>query len=109
MSEVTKIWFDKKGVGHAFDDEYSVTIHHGTAEEMERTARFLKYRAFWRSVAEESEKDDYYLVTIAGWYIGCREPVVAVAEYENGEWSEGEAALAWAPLPEPYEGKGKVC
>ena len=37
MSEETKIWFDKEGVGHAFDDEYSVTIHHNTAEEMERT------------------------------------------------------------------------
>lgn len=107
MSEVTKIWFDKKGVGHAFDDEYSVTIHHDTAEEMERTARFLKYRAFWRLVAEAPEKDGYYLVTAVGRYTGG--PIVAISEYENGGWSEGEAVLAWAPLPEPYEGKGKVC
>ena len=107
MSEVTKIWFDEEGVGHA--DEHSVTIHCDTAEEMERTIQFLKHRAFWRPAAEAPEKDGYYLVTVAGWYIGCEEPFVAVAEYENGEWSEGEAVLAWAPLPEPYGGMREVC
>ncbi len=109
MNKEMKIWFDKKDVGHAFDDEYSVTIHHDTAEEMERTVQFLKHRAFWRPAAEAPEKDDFYLATVAGWYIGCREPFVVIVEYENGEWSEGEAVLAWAPLPEPYEGKREVC
>lgn len=53
-------------MGHAFDDEYSVTIHHNTAEEMKRTAQFLKHRAFWHPAAEAPEKDGYYLATVAG-------------------------------------------
>ena len=110
MSGGTKIWFDKEGVGHAFDDEYSVTIHHNTAEEMERTAQFLRHRAFWHPAAEAPEKDGRYLVTVAGWYIGCREPFVVIYEYRDGEWDIGEeAVLAWAPLPEPYGGMRKVC
>lgn len=107
MKDETKIWFDRKGKGHVFDDEYSVTIHHDTEEEMNRTVEFLKHRAFWTPAAEAPKKDGRYLVTMAGWIIDCREPFVEMAEYQDGEWSlEEEAILAWAPLPEPC-GRGR--
>ncbi len=97
-------YFDKDGVAHAIEDDYTVTLHHDTEELMKATMQFLKDRAFWRPVKEQPPKDDFYLVTMKGSFIGCREDFITVIAYKDGDWEEEEdAIIAWAKLPEVYK------
>lgn len=97
-----EIWFTNEEEDFMKDDSNDVIFCNDTVEEKERLLKFLKHRAFWIPAEEPPKRDGRYLVTMAGWIIGCREPSVEMAEYSDGEWSlEEEAILAWAQLPEP--------
>ena len=57
----------------------------------------------WISVEERlPEKDDYYIATLDGCLVEQDNPFVGLAEFENGKWEDGDAVIAWRPLPEPY-------
>lgn len=48
------------------------------------------------------EEDGFYIATMNGKIVGQEEPFVGLAEFEDGNWVDGDDVIAWRPLPEPY-------
>ena len=48
------------------------------------------------------EEDGFYIATMDGKIVGQEEPFVGLAEFEDGNWVDGDDVIAWRPLPEPY-------
>ena len=48
------------------------------------------------------EEDGFYIATMDGEIVGQEEPFVGLAEFEDGNWVDGDDVIAWRPLPEPY-------
>lgn len=64
----------------------------------------------WIPVSERlPEEDGFYLATCDGEICGEDEPIVSMAEFENGKWADDEddyqCVLAWMPLPSSYQGE----
>lgn len=47
-------------------------------------------------------EDGFYVATMSGALVDQEEPFVGLAEFEDGEWVDGDDVIAWCPLPEPY-------
>lgn len=57
----------------------------------------------WISVEDRlPEEDGFYIATMDGKIVGQEEPFVGLAEFEDGNWVDGDDVIAWRPLPEPY-------
>ena len=56
----------------------------------------------WIPAKEKPTEDGFYIATMSGELVGQEEPFVGLAEFEDGEWVDGDDVIAWCPLPEPY-------
>ena len=56
----------------------------------------------WIPAKEKPAEDGFYVATMSGALADQEEPFVGLAEFEDGEWVDGDDVIAWRPLPEPY-------
>ena len=56
----------------------------------------------WISAKKKPEEDAFYVATMSGILADQEEPFVGLAEFEGGEWVDGNDVIVWRPLPEPY-------
>ena len=56
----------------------------------------------WISAKKKPEEDGFYVATMSGILANQKEPFVGLAEFEDGEWVDGNDVIVWRPLPEPY-------
>mgnify|MGYP005780736873 FL=1 len=57
----------------------------------------------WIPAEEKPAEDGFYVATMSGALVDQEEPFVGLAEFEDGEWVDGDdVIIAWRPLPEPY-------
>ena len=56
----------------------------------------------WISAKKKPEEDAFYVATMSGILVDQEEPFVGLAEFEDGEWVDGNDVIVWRPLPEPY-------
>lgn len=56
----------------------------------------------WIPAEEKPSEDGFYVATMSGALVDQEEPFVVLAEFEDGEWVDGDDVVAWRPLPEPY-------
>lgn len=59
----------------------------------------------WIPSKEKPAEDGFYAATMSGAIVDQEEPFVGLAEFEDGEWVDGDDVVAWRPLPEPYKPK----
>ena len=59
--------------------------------------------AGWIPVEVKPTEDGFYVATMSGALVDQEEPFAGLAEFEDGEWVDGDdVIIAWRPLPEPY-------
>lgn len=58
--------------------------------------------AGWIPAEEKPTEDGFYVATMSGALVDQEEPFVGLAEFDDGEWVDGDDVIAWRPLPEPY-------
>ena len=56
----------------------------------------------WIPVEEKPTEDGFYIATISGALVDQEEPFAGLAEFEDGEWVDGDDVIAWQSLPDPY-------
>lgn len=56
----------------------------------------------WIPAKEKPAEDGFYVATMGGALVDQEEPFVGLAEFEDGEWVDGDDVIAWRPLPETY-------
>ena len=56
----------------------------------------------WIPAEEKPSEDGFYVATMSGALVDQEEPFVGLAEFEDGEWVDGDDVVAWRPLPDPY-------
>lgn len=56
----------------------------------------------WIPAEEKPSEDGFYVATMSGALVDQEEPFVGLAEFEDGEWVDGDDVVAWCPLPESY-------
>ena len=57
----------------------------------------------WIPAKEKPAEDGFYAATMSGALVDQEEPFVGLAEFEDGEWVDGDdVIIVWRPLPEPY-------
>lgn len=56
----------------------------------------------WIPAKEKPTEDGFYIATMSGALVDQEEPFVGFAEFEDGEWVDGDDVIAWRPLPDPY-------
>ena len=83
-----------------FGDEYNAGI-----KDMAKMAKKIINKHMndgWIPAKEKPAEDGFYVATMSGALVDQEEPFVGLAEFEDGEWVDGEDVIAWHPLPEPY-------
>lgn len=63
----------------------------------------------WIPAKEKPAEDGFYVATMGGALVDQEEPFVGLAEFEDGEWVDGDDVIAWRPLPETYRPEGSDC
>lgn len=56
----------------------------------------------WIPAEEKPSEDGFYVATMSEALVDQKEPFVGLAEFEDGEWVDGDDVVAWRPLPDPY-------
>ena len=56
----------------------------------------------WIPAEVKPAEDGFYVATMSGILVDQEEPFVGLAEFEDGEWVDGNDVIVWRPLPEPY-------
>lgn len=56
----------------------------------------------WIPAEEKPSEDGFYVATMSEALVDQEEPFVGLAEFEDGEWVDGDDVVAWRPLPDPY-------
>lgn len=56
----------------------------------------------WIPAEEKPSEDGFYVATMSGILVDHEGPFVGLAEFEDGEWVDGDDVIAWRPLLEPY-------
>ena len=56
----------------------------------------------WIPAEEKPTEDGFYVATMSGALVDQEEPFVGLAEFDDGEWVDGDDVVAWRPLPDPY-------
>lgn len=59
----------------------------------------------WIPAKEKPAEDGFYVATMSGALVDQEEPFVGLAEFEDGEWVDGDDVIAWRLLPELYHPK----
>ena len=62
----------------------------------------------WIPAKKKPTEDGFYVATMSGSLVDQEEPFVGLAEFEDGEWVDGDNVIAWSPLPEPYRQEGII-
>ena len=62
----------------------------------------------WIPVEEKPTEDGFYVATMSGALVDQEEPFVGIAEFEDGEWFDGDDVVAWRPVPEAYRPADKT-
>lgn len=62
----------------------------------------------WIPAKEKPAEDGFYVATMGGALVDQEEPFVGLAEFEDGEWVDGDDVIAWRPLPETYRPERSV-
>ena len=62
----------------------------------------------WIPAKEKPAEDGFYVATMSGALVDQEEPFVGLAEFEDGEWVDGDDVIAWRPLPETYRPERSV-
>lgn len=62
----------------------------------------------WIPAKEKPAEDGFYVATMSGTLADQEEPFVGLAEFEDGNWVDGDDVIAWRPLPEPYRAENKT-
>ena len=62
----------------------------------------------WIPAKKKPAEDGFYVATMSGSLVDQEEPFVGLAEFEDGEWVDGDNVIAWSPLPEPYRQEGII-
>lgn len=62
----------------------------------------------WIPAKEKPAEDGFYVATMGGALVDQEEPFVGLAEFEDGEWVDGNDVIAWRPLPETYRPERSV-
>lgn len=57
----------------------------------------------WIPVEKKPTEDGFYVATMSGALVNQEESFVGLAEFEDGEWVDGDDIIAWRFLPEPYD------
>lgn len=106
------LYFDDDGVAHEYNDEFDLTIHCETAEELEHVKKLLKNIPRWIPVSERMpEPEELVMVSFENFSL----PMVGrymVDDDDGGTFRVGDMdesfiehdlyVNAWMPLPEPY-------
>lgn len=56
----------------------------------------------WIPAEEKPSEDGFYVATMSGALVDQEEPFVGLAEFDDGEWVDGDDVIAWRPMPEVY-------
>lgn len=83
-----------------FGDEYNAGI-----KDMAKMAEKIIRKHMndgWIPAKKKPIEDGSYVATMSGFLVDQEEPFVGLAEFEDGEWVDGDDVIAWRPLPEPY-------
>lgn len=84
-----------------FGDEYNCGI-----KDMAKMAKKIIRKHMtdgWIPAEVKPTEDGFYVATMSGALVDQEEPFVGLAEFEDGEWVDGDdVIIAWRPLPEPY-------
>lgn len=56
----------------------------------------------WIPAKEKPAEDGFYVATMSETLVDQEEPFVGLAEFEDGNWVDGDDVIAWRPLPEQY-------
>lgn len=56
----------------------------------------------WIPAKEKPAEDGFYVATMSGALVDQEEPFAGLAEFEDGEWVDGDDVIAWQSLPDPY-------
>ena len=62
----------------------------------------------WIPAEKKPSEDGFYVATMSGALVDQEEPFVGLAEFDDGEWVDGDDVIAWRPLPEPYRSESKT-
>lgn len=84
---------------------YSQGYEDGTDNFYNATAGIIRKHMNdgWIPAKEKPAEDGFYVATMSGALVDQEEePFVGLAEFEDGEWVDGDDVIAWRPLPEPY-------
>ena len=63
----------------------------------------------WIPAKEKPAEDGFYVATMSGFLVDQEEPFVGLAEFEDGEWVDGDDVIARRPLPELYRPERREC
>ena len=86
----------------------SMETHNGiTKRDFINVLRYLmgrmeKQENKWIPAKKKPTEDGFYVATMSGVLVEQEEPFVGLAEFEGGEWVDGDDVIAWKPLPDPY-------
>lgn len=62
----------------------------------------------WIPAEEKPTEDGFYVATMSGALVDQEETFVGLAEFDDGEWVDGDDVIAWRPLPEPYRPERRI-
>ena len=86
----------------------SMETHNGiTKRDFVNVLRYLmewigKQENGWIPAEKKPTEDGFYVVTMSGALVNQEESFVGLAEFEDGEWVDGDDVIVWKPLPDPY-------
>ena len=109
--ECTHVWerfleAKVKEDGVEIEEQKSYEVDHAQNynKTLEHDADIIRKQihAGWISAKEKPAEDGFYVATMSGALVDQEEPFVGLAEFEDGEWVDGDDVIAWRPIPEPY-------
>lgn len=82
----------------------NMTITHSMVVKMQDIRSIIRKHMNdgWIPGEEKPTEDGFYVATMSGALVDQEEPFVGLAEFEDGEWVDGDGVIAWRPLPEQY-------
>lgn len=64
--------------------------------------------AGWIPAEGKPTEDVFYVATMSGALVDQEEPFVGLAEFDDGEWVDGDDVIAWRPKAEVYRPADKT-